>query len=181
MHNLFPSAQRFSGENAASKRPDDVQELNEGAYIHFREIVAFQLRKMPVVADNVGGSCRDSTIHEFVVIGVSSDEIETKGRLNTFHIWQRKNCIYHILRKLRVLESPLQYLTVLKEYLAGDTNRVLLRNQCVPNFFIGGFGEHDLQDTVGVETAFMTSRVRETLMDIGHFLQLLLVETELVP
>lgn len=55
---------------------DDVQELCQGFHIHFREIVLFQFCKMPVVAYNISGTSSDGTIHKFIVVRVSLDEIE---------------------------------------------------------------------------------------------------------
>lgn len=68
------------------KRSYDVEELGERADIHFGEVVVFQFAEVAVITDDIGGSGSDGTVHKFIIIWVSSNEVEAVGGIDALYI-----------------------------------------------------------------------------------------------
>ena len=105
---------------------------------------------MFVVADNIGRSCCNGTIHEFVVVGVCGDEVETIGGRYALHIGRLDDFLNDSVGNQGIISQG-ENLVIFKEYLVRHAQFVSLVTESQPDIVVVRFRHDYVYKAVGVE------------------------------
>lgn len=109
--------------------------------------------EMSVVANDISCACYNCTIHRFVIVRVSRDEIEAERGIYVLHVGRFYQFLQHRVGD-EIIVSLGQYLMVFEKDLVGDAKYILDITKSLPNVVIVRAWHNNTDEAVGVEDYF---------------------------
>ena len=130
-----------------------AEEFGECTDVHFREVVLLELAEVAVIADDVSGSCDDSTVDKLIVIRVRLDKVEAVGGIYTLDIRCLYQFLHHSVGDKGVIPLS-EYLVILKQNLVGDAQHVFGCTESLPDVIVIRSWHDDVDEAIGIEYDF---------------------------